>query len=270
MSRYLLEARNVSFSYGARSILDGVDLTLAEGEIVALLGANGGGKSTLLRILSGLLAPAAGADIRLHGKALVDLSRKAVARQVATLGQDVPRAFGFSVQDLVALGRFPHLKPWQRLRPIDRQAIEAAIEATALGDLRTRLMENLSGGERQRVGLAIALAQEPQVLLLDEPTAHLDLKHKSLLFSVLRQAQAKRKMGTILVTHDLGLAAEHASRVILLAAGRVLASGPPHEVLSRQSLEETFGTQVELIVNPRTGVPHAFAGGGLVDDSRDS
>jgi iron complex transport system ATP-binding protein len=260
----LLRARNISFAYGSHRVLNRVSLTLNEGEIVALLGANGGGKSTLLRVLAGLEKPQHGADIQILGQPLSAMGRKAVARRIAVLGQELPRAFGFTVAELASLGRFPYLAPWQRMSTDDRRAVEKALTATELLELRTRPLETLSGGERQRVGLAIALAQEPSILLLDEPTAYLDLKHKSTLFSVLRQAQQERKMGTLLVTHDLGLAAEHASRVILLSKGDIIACGNPQEVLTREALERVFETSIELIVNPQTGIPHAFAGGGLV------
>lgn len=263
MSRILLAAEGLRFAYADRPVLAGVDLQVREGEIVALLGANGGGKSTLLRCLAGLLAPADADSVRVLGRSPLSYPRRALARIVAAVGQEIDIPTGFSVEAVVALGRYPHVSPWGWLRPADRLAIRRALAAADLEPLAERAIETLSGGERQRVALARALAQEPVALLLDEPTAHLDLKHRAALFSVLRRVHRERGMGTLLVTHDLSLAAEHASWVVLLAAGRVLAAGPPNQVLAAEALSAAFDTEVGVIINPRTGAPHPFPTAGL-------
>ncbi len=263
MSAPLLEAKGLRFSFGERSVLEGVDIEVRRGEIVALLGPNGGGKTTLLRCLAGILRRPSGGEVRVLGKAVSDISRRALARVVAVVGQELSEARGFRVREVVAMGRHPHVARLRVPGEADRRAVARAIEATDLMRFEERKIDELSGGERQRVALARALAQEPQALLLDEPTAHLDLKHKAALFAILREVHAERGVGTLLVTHELGLAAEHASRAVLLRGGRILCDGEPISVLRPDRLREAFDTPVDVIENPRTGAPHPYPTAGL-------
>ncbi len=256
MSAPLLRTRGLSVAFGERRVLDSVDIELRQGEIVALVGPNGGGKTTLLRCLAGLLRRARSGQVQVLGRPLESYSRPALARIVAVMGQDLPATAGFTVTQVVAMGRHPHLGPFRMRGEGDRRAVEQAIEATDLDRLRTRPIDELSGGERRRVSLARALAQEPAALLLDEPTANLDLKHKAALFAILRQVHLARGTATLLVTHELGLAAEHAERAVLLRDGRVLADDSPRAVLRGELLRRAFDTPVEIITNPRTGAPH--------------
>ncbi|MDP9150629.1 MAG: ABC transporter ATP-binding protein [Myxococcota bacterium] len=231
----LLVAEDLVFAYGTRSVLCGVTVEVTAGEMIALVGPNGAGKTTLLKALAGLLNPASG---RVRGPT----SR---ARDVAYLAQSEELPTDWSVREVVQLGRLPYTGMWRSPAHGDAQAVRGAMERTATLDLAARRVDSLSGGERQRVALARALAQEPRVLLLDEPTTHLDLRHQVELFEALR-AEAKRGVAVVVVMHDLGFAAQ-ADRCVLLVQGKVRAAGTPADVLQRPLLREVYGTDVEVL-----------------------
>ncbi len=231
----LLSAQDVHLSYGARAVLKGVTLAVHPGEVVALIGPNGAGKTTLLKALAGLLAPRAGR---------VDVGSPR-ARTVAYLAQSEELPADWTVREVVELGRLPYVGFWGDLTAADEQAATRAMERTATLDLQTRRVGALSGGERQRVALARALAQEPRVLLLDEPATHLDLRHQVDLFAALRD-EAARGTAVVAVMHDLSFAAQ-ADRCILLSEGKVRADGPPAEALRSDLLGEVYEIDVELL-----------------------
>jgi iron complex transport system ATP-binding protein len=231
----LLAVEDLHFSYGRRVVLAGVTLAVDAGEIVALLGPNGAGKSTLLKVLAGLLEPRAG-RVRAVG---------CRARTVAYLAQSEDLPSDWSVREVVELGRLPWVGPWRDLSRDDHRAVERTMERTEILGLAGRLTGTLSGGERQRVALARALAQEPRVLLLDEPTTHLDLRHQADLFAALR-VEAARGVGIVAVMHDLGFAV-HADRCVLLSGGVVRAEGQPAGVMDAEVLREVYGTEVEVL-----------------------
>ena len=239
--------------YRGRPVLAGVSLELSPGELVAVVGPNGAGKTTLLRAISGALPPSAGA-VYLDGKALGRLSPREVARRLAVVEQRPQVGFDFTVRELVELGRLPHLKFPDRLTPRDEEAVEEALAAVGLSGLAGRRFSTLSGGEKQRVFLAIALAQEPQVLLLDEPTAHLDVRHQLELMELVAE-RAQEGLAVLAAMHDLNLAAAFADRMILLVEGRVLAQGRPEEVLTRENLRAAFGVEAR-VERDETGVLH--------------
>ena len=239
--------------YRGRPVLSGVSLELSPGELVAVVGPNGAGKTTLLRAISGALPPSAGA-VYLDGKALGRLSPREVARRLAVVEQRPQVGFDFTVRELVELGRLPHLKFPDRLTPRDAEAVEEALAAVGLSELSGRRFSTLSGGEKQRVFLAIALAQEPQVLLLDEPTAHLDVRHQLELMELVAE-RAQEGLAVLAAMHDLNLAAAFADRMILLVEGRVLAQGRPEEVLTRENLRTAFGVEAR-VARDETGVLH--------------
>ncbi|MFG0315644.1 MAG: ABC transporter ATP-binding protein [Planctomycetota bacterium JB042] len=234
-----------SFGYGAAEVLRGIDLSLAEGELLAVLGANGGGKTTLVRGATGLLAPTAGA-VLVHGRPVAGRTRNELAREVAVVPQEGTPIFPFSVLETVLMGRAPWMRPFQFEGEEDLRRARRALEQVDALALADRDLTELSGGERQRVIVARALAQESRILLADEPTAHLDLKHAVRLFRLLADLASGCRLATLVVTHDVNLAAAHCDRIVLLAEGRIVADGPPREALTPAHLERTFGTRVRV------------------------
>lgn len=239
----------VSFAYPLpdgrrRDVLSGMDLTLPPGDLVALVGTNGSGKTTLLRLLTGLLTPDAG-EVRFHGRPIREWRRNDLARRVAVLPQQLDLPVGFRVAELVEMGRAPHARRLFASTEADERAVTRALaEADAL-DLADRFADDLSGGERQRVLVAMALAQEPDLLLLDEPTLHLDLAHQLALLAAIRRLRDQRGLTVLAVLHDLNLVAAFAPRVAVLDQGRVVADGPPGEVLTPDLVRRVFGVAVD-------------------------
>ena len=236
----LLAVSNLSFSYGRKRILDGVSFSIHKAGTVALLGANGAGKTTLLKICAGLLAHATG-EIRFHGRPLSDYSRRDVAQKIALVPQEVQVSFHFTVQQLVEQGRTPHLPSlFAGLRQSDKAVVKEAMDCADIGHLRNRSFNDLSGGERQRVKIALAIAQQPELLLLDEPTQHLDIGRQAEVFSVLRRLN-ESGVTIIAAVHDLESArAQFASGILLLPDSSALC-GPIAGVLTPASIQEAFG-----------------------------
>jgi iron complex transport system ATP-binding protein len=242
----VLRARGLTFRYprGERNAVSGVDLNVAQGEMVALLGPNGSGKSTLLRLLLGALEPEAG-DVALFGRAIPDWRREDIARAVGVVTQAEELAFPLAVRELVAMGRYPHLGAWRREGAADRAAIARALDRCGLTPLSERSVLELSGGERQRARVARALSQEPRTLLLDEPTASLDIAHEMSLFELL--AELRRDGVTIvIVTHNINVAARYADRLVLLDCGRIAAAGSPEHVLTRDIIHAVYHWPVDI------------------------
>jgi iron complex transport system ATP-binding protein len=239
-----LDVAGVAVRLGPRAVLAGVDLEVAAGEVVGLLGRNGAGKTTLLRVACGALAPDAG-QVRLEGRALDSIDRRERARIAALVPQDAQLAFPFSVAEVVLMGRTPHLG-WLGFEGAhDLDVARAAMARMGIAALADRSVLTLSGGERQLAMVARALAQEPRLLLLDEPTAFLDLRHRLEVLTVVRELAAAGT-SALVVSHDLGVAARFCDRLVLLGDGRVLASGPPRAVLTPDLLRAAFGIEVEL------------------------
>ena len=250
----LIEAADLAVGYslpggGRREVLRGVDLSLARGELVALLGTNGSGKTTLLRTFAGTLAPDRG-SVRFDGRSVGDWRRTELARRVAVLPQQLDLPLGFRVAELVAMGRAPHAQRLFASTADDERAIARALLDADAADLADRPAEELSGGERQRLLVAMALAQEPDLLLLDEPTLHLDLAHQVALLAAIRRLRDQRGITVLAVLHDLNLAAAFAPRVSILDGGRVVADGPPAEVLSLDLVHRVFGVRVDEARTP--------------------
>jgi iron complex transport system ATP-binding protein len=254
MREPLVSARELSFGYGRRFRLAGVSLELDAGEVLGVIGPNGSGKTTLIRLLSKVHAPEAG-EIRLAGVPLGRLSRRDLARQVAVVPQDCMPAFPVSVEELCLMGRHPHAGGRFFEGPRDVAKAHEAMAMAGVLELRDEPVETLSGGERQRALIARALAQEPRVLLLDEPTSHLDLRHQRDVVGLLGRLRRDRAMAIILVSHDLNLAAEVADRLLLLSCGRVVRTGAPAEVLDEPTLEAAYGCPVWVEKNPVSGRP---------------
>jgi iron complex transport system ATP-binding protein len=244
--------RELHFAYRpSQPVLRGIDLQFAGGEFVTLLGPNGAGKSTLLRVMAGLVAAQRG-ELRYSDRELSTWPRRELARHIAFLPQSVESVYGHTVQETVELARHPHLGAWGRLGEEDHRAVEEAMERTEVTGFAPRSLRELSGGERQRVLLAAALAQGGEFLLLDEPTASLDLHHQVRLMSLLGEL-ARAGRGVLCATHDLNLAASFADRVILLHEGRCVADGPPREVLESERLARVYGEGIWVGEHPASG-----------------
>lgn len=250
----LLHARGLSVGH-QQSVLRGIDLAVGPREFVGLLGANGAGKSTLLMTLSGHLKPLGG-EAMLDGQEVSRLPARKVARKLAYLPQHPPNDGDFAVRDLVEMGRHPYQRGLGLQRnPEDVAAVSHAMEVTSIAHLAGHRMDRLSGGQRQRVRLAQAIAQQPKVLLLDEPTSWLDLRYQLELMSLLRRLALSEDVAVVAVLHDLNQAAQFCTRVVLLAEGGVLGDGTPREVLTPEALEKAYGVRALVQEHPHLGVP---------------
>lgn len=247
----MIELDSVGVELGGTTVLEGVSLSVSEGESLAVVGPNGAGKTTLLRTCNGLIEPEAG-TVSLGGSEVSALSARAVGRLVATVPQATQLAFDFDVRDVVAMGRTPHRSRFATASEADHDAVEAALERTDTARFSDRSVGSLSGGERQRVLLARALAQRTPVLLLDEPTASLDINHGIRTLSMARGLAADGK-AVVAAIHDLDLAARFCDRLALVADGELLAVGPPEAVLTSERLEAAFGVRTAIGTNPSTG-----------------
>lgn len=254
MSDVVLSAQGLAVGYQDRRVLDAVSFELGRGEFCGLLGPNGSGKSTLLRTLAGVLRPWSG-RAELFGDDVAALSPRAVARRVAVIPQGVTMLFPFTVREIVAMGRHPHLGRFQRVGGRDRDAIARALDETDTAALAGRPVDELSGGERQRVVIARALAQEPELILLDEPTTHLDINHQVEVFELLARLNRERALTVLAVSHEVNVCAEYCRRLILLKAGRVVADGPPAELLTPELIRDVYDAPVHVLANPTSGAP---------------
>jgi len=256
----LLQLHHLSAAYDAREVLHELDLAIPVGQMVGLLGPNGSGKSTLLRVIAGL-QPSASGTVALAGKSLAHYGARERARRVALVPQSVALPFAFSVLDVVGMGRHPHLGLFGAAGKRDFEIIHQALAQTDCSDLQERLATELSGGELQRVIIARALAQEPQLLLLDEPTAHLDLNHQLDIARLLQQLNREHELTVLWVSHDVNLAAEFCDRLVMLQAGRIVADGPPGAVVTGEMVERVYGLRVPVNPNPISGRPQIVLSG---------
>jgi iron complex transport system ATP-binding protein len=247
-----LEAVDVGVRYGARTALADVSARVVPGELLGVIGPNGSGKSTLIRVLAGVRRPSTG-TVRLDGADLHALSRRVRAQRIALVPQETHLSFPIRVRDLVLLGRAPHTGRFGLERADDLRAVHEAMVRAQVLELADRPVDELSGGERQRVVLARALAQDAGILLLDEPTSFLDLKHAVLLLDLVRELCRARDLAVAVVLHDLNLAAMYCDRLLLLDRGRVHASGTPEEVLTYHDLCAVYGTELYVAPNDVTG-----------------
>ena len=252
----ILEARGISFRHpGAPApLFTALAFAVAARERVGIIGPNGSGKSTLLRLLAGLLEPDAG-SVLLEGAPLARLTPRERARRTAVVLPEAPLLFNFSVLEVVLMGRAPHLGLWGLERKPDYDAAHRALDDVGLGAFGDRPVHDLSSGERQRVMIARALAQEQRLLLLDEPTAFLDLKHGLAIHEILGDLRSRRGLTVVVVSHDLHLAARHADRLVLMHHGRIVAEGSPEVVLTPDRLAPVYETEVTVLRDPVTGSP---------------
>jgi iron complex transport system ATP-binding protein len=250
-----LEINRLDFSYFDRLVLEDINLSVKAGEMVGLLGPNGSGKSTLLKLASGIPKPKRG-EVRLDGNPISDLSRRSIASNVAVVPQRFHMPFAFTVSEVVMLGRTPFFRALADESEDDRQMVDSALELVGIGELAERRFDELSGGERQKVILAMALAQQPRLLLLDEPTVHLDIAHQMEIVELVRGLNMEQGLTVIAAMHDLNLAALYFDRLIMLKEGKLWADGKPEEVLTEAGINQVFAASVRVELHPLTGTPH--------------
>ncbi|MEW6232924.1 MAG: heme ABC transporter ATP-binding protein [Chloroflexota bacterium] len=250
----LLRAEDLCFSYFNGRVVSHVSLTLGRGDLVGLIGPNGSGKTTLLKLLSGVLKPALG-HVSLEGRQVQALERREIAQRVAVVPQELHVPFPFTVREMVSMGRTPYVRPLVGLTAEDHQVVRDVMGATGIGDLAGRDFATLSGGEQQRVIIAMALAQEPRFLLLDEPTVHLDLNHQVEILELIRRLNREKGVAVLAALHDLNLAALYFDRLILLNRGAIVATGTPAQVLTAARILEVFSASVLVEAHPVTQAP---------------
>ncbi|HHX74134.1 MAG TPA: heme ABC transporter ATP-binding protein [Firmicutes bacterium] len=249
-----LKIQDVTFAYGEHAVLDGTTFYVPQGSFLGIIGPNGGGKTTLLKLLSRLLQPQGGC-ILLGGQPLAAFTRKSLARNLAVVAQDTTASYQFSVEDVVLMGRAPYLGRFQSESLADYEIVHHALAVTGCTHLRERPVTELSGGERQRVMIARALAQQPKVLLLDEPTAHLDIGYQQEILDLLKHLSTSEGLTVVAVLHDLNLAAYFCQELVLVHNGRIHACGHPARVLTPEHLEEVYGIRVLVTPHPVFGTP---------------
>lgn len=256
----MLEAQGIAVAYG---LAPDLSLAVRAGEFVGIVGPNGSGKSTLMRALSRALPLRAGA-VLLDGRSIWKVSAREVAQRLAVVPQETQIEFDFTVEEVVAMGRHPYASRFATETEQDRRAIAWALEQADVVDLRNRLVTQLSGGERQRVVVARALAQEPQALLLDEPTAYLDIAHQTGLLDMVWRLNQQCGLTIVAVLHDLNLAAQYCGRLVLMEGGRIVADGAPEEVLTVERIRAVYCAEVLVVEHPVLGCPHVVTVGGAV------
>ena len=252
--QHLLATDALVSGYGGRKIVDGVDLEIPAGRISVIVGANACGKSTLLKTLSRLIPPISGGVV-LDGKKISEIPTKELARTLGLLPQQPIAPEGIAVADLVGRGRHPHQKLFRSWTTADDHAVVEALEATGVTELADRSVDELSGGQRQRVWIAMALAQETDILLLDEPTTFLDVAHQIEVLDLLTDLNRRRGTTIVMVLHDLNLAVRYADTLVAVKDGRVHAIGAPDEVVTSILIEEVFGLANQITIDPVSGKP---------------
>jgi iron complex transport system ATP-binding protein len=249
-----LRAERLSLGYGSRTVVDGLDLRIPDGSFTVIVGANGSGKSTLLRGLARLLRPETG-RVLLDGQSVQSYPSKEVARRLGLLPQAQVAPDGIAVADLVARGRYPHQSLLRQWTAADEAAVRTALELTDTADLAGREFDELSGGQRQRVWLAMALAQQTRILLLDEPTTYLDLAHQVDVLELCSRLRVEQGYTLVAVLHDLNLAFRYATHLVAMKDGAIVAEGAPATLVTPQLVERVFGLPCRVLTDPETGTP---------------
>jgi iron complex transport system ATP-binding protein len=245
---------DLGFGYGRQPVIEGLSLQIAEGDFFVVIGPNGSGKTTLLRLVLGSLVPQAG-SVALFGRPLQNYGRRDLARHIALVPQGSAPVFPFTVEEIVRMGRAPHLGLLGFETTADRTEADRAVAAVGLADLARRPLDRLSGGEQQRVWIARALCQQPRLILLDEPTASLDMGHQLQIMRLLARLRRERGMTVVMVSHDVNLAAMFATRILLLHRGRTVCTGTPHAVLRPEHIRAAYGCQVLVDRHPQGDFP---------------
>lgn len=252
MTRLITSALDVA--YEERLIVKGLNLSIPTGKITALVGSNGSGKSTIIKTMARIMKPKAG-QVLLDGKSIHQQTTKEVARQLAILPQNPTAPDGLTVKELISYGRFPYQKGFGNLSKQDHEAIQSAIEVTGLLEFADRAVDHLSGGQRQRAWIAMALAQDTDILFLDEPTTFLDMAHQLEVLKLLQKLNETEGRTIVMVVHDLNHATRYAQHMVCIKQGNVLGEGSPQEVMTPDLLRNVFGIEADIVPDPRTGVP---------------
>ncbi len=255
MTDIAVELKNLNWSYNGRKVLDSVSSVIEKGSFTGIIGPNGAGKTTLLKLILRLLHPA-GENVFIFGRDIRKYSRKELAGKISYVPQTTGVSFGFSVRQIVEMGRNPHTGIFNTVSDKDKAVIKKAMDETRITELADKDISSISGGELQRVIIARALAQEPAVLAMDEPTSHLDLNHQIHLLSLIRSLSLKKEITVIAVLHDFNHALEYCTSLILMNNGRIEASGPPGEVITPDNMRRIYGLNIEIKLNPFTGRPY--------------
>lgn len=240
----ILQAQSLSVGYDTRMVLGNMDFSVNAGQFVSIVASNGAGKSTLLKTIAGVLSPLSGV-VHFRGKDLASYSRREVATQIAVVGSDLS-AFDYTASQMVQMGRFPHIRRFARPTAEDYSIIQSAMEDAGVWDKRQCLCSELSQGERQKVIIARALAQQPKLLLLDEPTAHLDIYNQYAVLKMIKQLAVAQQIAVVAVIHDINLALEFSTELMMLKNGRIMAYGNTREVVSSEALRELYGMKFVL------------------------
>ncbi|MDQ0172547.1 ABC transporter ATP-binding protein [Paenibacillus tundrae] len=260
---FRLETSKLDIAYEERLIVEDLNIQIPQGKITALVGANGSGKSTILKTMARIMNPKAG-NVLLDGKSIHKQSTREVAKQLAILPQNPTAPEGLTVTELVSYGRFPYQKGFGSMRAEDKRMIEWAINVTGMTEFHDRPIDQLSGGQRQRAWIAMALAQETDILFLDEPTTFLDMAHQLEVLQLLEQLNATANRTIVMVVHDLNHASRYAHHMIGIKKGKAIATGSPVEVMNSDVLREVFNIEADIVIDPRSGVPlclpYALAG----------
>ncbi len=251
---YVLETKELTLTYGDKAILDNLNLVIPKGEITVFIGSNGCGKSTLLRSLARLLKPHNG-SILIDGEMMAKLPTKEIAKKLAILPQGPVSPEGLTVLQLVKQGRYPYQKWYQQWSAEDEQVVQKALQSTGVDELSDRLVDSLSGGQRQRAWIAMTLAQETDIILLDEPTTFLDLTHQIEVLDLLFELNKKDQRTIVMVLHDLNLACRYAHHVIAIKDRGVYAQGKPEEIVNRELVKDVFSLDCEVVTDPLFGTP---------------
>ena len=252
MTQALMRLEDISFAYETTPVLRDLSISIREQDFIGLIGPNGSGKSTLLKIMGAILKPDSG-SIQFKESSLPKFNKKLFAQSVSWIPQDHPMVFPFKVSEIVLMGRHPYLSPLSFESEEDFEISRSAMEITMTSQFADRYFNEISGGEKQRVMIASALAQNPEMMLLDEPTAALDLKYQIQILSILKNLNAGNKMTLIMAMHDLNLASSFCNRLILLNEGKIVRDGTPEQVLEKNILEQVYGIEVDLVSNTIDG-----------------
>ena len=254
---YPIYVEGLHFAYNKTPVLKGVDMRISKGSFTTIVGPNGSGKSTFVKNLTRMVHSDKGV-VTVKGRDLASYSHKELSKVMASVPQVTSTEFDFSAQEVVMMGRYPHLRRFQPETEQDHRIVEEAMKATGVWKMRDFPINSLSGGERQRVIIARAIAQEPEILVLDEPIAHLDLHHQIELMRLTRRLTKERGITVVAILHDLNFAIEFSDYVFMMKEGRIYKEGPPSSVIQEDFIKDVYEVDVTLIVNPVTGNPHVI------------
>ncbi|HCJ67334.1 MAG TPA: ABC transporter [Elusimicrobia bacterium] len=251
----LLEVKNLTSGYTEKEVIKNLSFSLEKGEFLGIIGPNGAGKTTLLRVITQIL-PSWEGKIFYSGKDIKEFPLKDLAKEVSFLPQSIEIPFSFTVEEFISMGRFPHLNRFEKMEEYDYEVVRKVMILTDVLELSSKNVNDLSGGERQRVYLGQTLVQEPKLLLLDEPIAHLDIGHQIKILDLIKKLNQEEGLTVIAIFHDLNLASEYCDNLILLNNGEIHKIGPPNEVLTYRNIEEVYQTIVIVKENPLSSKPH--------------